>query len=209
VVDIIVKVLTPADTYDLLSLDELKTGLGIQLTDTTQDAQLQQLITTYSDVIATTCNRVFAKETVQETVRELQPDRYFLTHYPLSDETDVESVETPRGTVVDPSTYEIELGSGKVELVTSGQSEPIVFTYTGGYALPDEAPPALKQACILAIRQERMLANWFNYGGIRALTHKESRVVYYDPMMMLKSLGMGGVATVNNNLLMHYVRIQV
>jgi hypothetical protein len=148
---------------------------------------------------------------VQETVRELQPNHYFLTHYPIAIETDVTSVETPRGSVVDPSTYEIELPSGKVELISSGQSEPIVFKYTGGYLLPDEAPPALKQAAIMAIRQERMIARWFNVGGVRALTHKESRVVYYDPMQMLgKQLGlMGGIATATNNLLMHYVRIQI
>jgi len=38
--DIWVKVLTPADSYALLSLDELKTILNVPLTDTSEDLQL-------------------------------------------------------------------------------------------------------------------------------------------------------------------------
>ena len=211
-VDIIVKTLIPATNFDLLTLDELKNALGIPLDNTSEDVTLAQYITTFSDVIAVKCNRVFAKETVQETIRELQPNRYFLTHYPLDIETDVISVETPRGDPVDPSTYEIELASGKVEFVTSGQGEPIVIQYTGGYVLPDEAPPSLKQAAIMAIRTDRMIAKWLNIGGVRMMSHKESRVVYYDPMAMLGRLGgsnlLGG-STATDNLLMHFVRIQV
>ena len=67
--DTTVKVITPADSYALLTLDELKLAFGIPLTDTTRDAQLQAMIDGYSDVIATLCNRTFAKETVEETWR--------------------------------------------------------------------------------------------------------------------------------------------
>jgi hypothetical protein len=211
VVDIIVKVLDPATNKDLLTLDEAKTMLGITTSTPALDAELQAQITVFSDVIATTCNRTFAKETVRETIRELQPNRYFLTHYPIEDETDITSVQTPRGSTVDPSTYEIELASGKVELITSGQSEPIVIEYTGGYDLPDEAPPALKQCCLMAIREERMLSLRSDTAGIRAMTHKESRVVFYDPLAILNRPGgaFGTMLGAANNLLMHYVRIQV
>ena len=37
------------------------------------------------------------------------------------------------------------------------QSEPIVVTYTGGYTLPDKAPPALKQATEIMVLEGRAL----------------------------------------------------
>ena len=67
--DVTVKVLEPAESYALLTLDELKVALGIAPADTSQDAQLQLMIDQYSDVIATMCKRVFAKEKVTETWR--------------------------------------------------------------------------------------------------------------------------------------------
>ena len=66
--DVWVKVLTPADSYALLTLDEIKAILNLPLTDTAEDAQLQMWIDQYSDVIATMCNRVFAYEAVEENL---------------------------------------------------------------------------------------------------------------------------------------------
>ena len=65
--------LQPADSYALLTLDELKVILNLPLTDTSEDAQLQMWIDQYSDVVATMCNRVFAYETVEETWRSDLP----------------------------------------------------------------------------------------------------------------------------------------
>jgi len=209
--DIIIKILEPADTFDLLSLDELKHMLGISDTDATQDQTLQELITRYSDVISTLCNRVFAKEKVRETWRCLGSRRVFLSHWPAA-ESDIESVECPRGTVMDPSTYEFEEKSGKLELFAS-RSEPIVVTYTGGYDLPDEAPPALKQACELLVREEQAYVRAIGMSGIRSLTHKESRVQFYDTAATGANASKGGMSVIlsptANALLMHYVRLQV
>src|SRR4249919_1220537 len=98
--DITVKVLTPADSYALLTLDELKVAFGIDPADITHDAQLQMLIDQYSDVIAVMCNRVFARETVEETWRGDPPPyentRVFLTHYPVAD-GDITSVNGAGG----------------------------------------------------------------------------------------------------------------
>ena len=97
--DIWIKVLQPADSYALLTLDELKIILNLAPTDTSEDAQLNMWIDQYSDVVATMCNRVFAYETVEETWRgDLPPfdgPRLFLTHYPVADD-DITSVESPR-----------------------------------------------------------------------------------------------------------------
>ena len=60
-----------------------------------------------------------------------------------------------RGSCIDPAAYEIETASGKLTLLGSlggTAGDPIVVTYTGGYELPDEAPPALKAALQLMVQ---------------------------------------------------------
>jgi hypothetical protein len=178
--DIWVKVITPADSYDLLTLDELKTLIGLPTSDTSEDAQLEMWITHYSDVIATMCNRVFGKEKVEETWRgDTMPfdcPRLFLTHYPV-DDTDIEAVESPRGSLLAPTAYEIENRSGKMR-IDGVWSEPVTVTYTGGYALPDEAPPALKQATGLLIQSAREAKTQAAVAGIKSISHRESRVQF-------------------------------
>jgi len=205
--DIIIKILTPATQFDLLTLQEAKLALGI--TDNLSDAQLQQSITVYSDVVSELTNRVFAKERVRETWRCLGSRRLFLSHWPIV-ETDIEKVECPRGTLMDPATYEIEERSGKIELF-GPQPEPIEITYTGGVTLPDKAPPALKQATLLLIREDRATAQRQATSGIRSLSHKEARVMFFDPAQQLRAQGGGGNQTMNavSALLSHYTRLEV
>ena len=224
--DIIIKVLEPATEFGLLTLEEAKIMLGIDAADTTGDAQLQMLIDQNSAVIATMCNRTFAKEKVRETWRCLgepcdcidgvSSRRVFLSHWPVKEE-DIESVESPRGTALTAYDYEIEERSGKITLYSS-TSEPIVITYTGGYDLPDEAPDDLKQAAGMLIRQYRTEAAQAatTGSGIKLLAHKESRIMYFSPKDMAggttTSSGGGGSSAVNNsvnNLLAHYRRIEV
>ena len=106
-VDITVKVLEPADSYDPATLDEIKfMMLGIAPSNTAEDELLEMWITQYSDVIATRCHRVFAKEKVIETWRgdtkpfDTDNGRLFLTHYPVAD-ADIESITAPDGTTID------------------------------------------------------------------------------------------------------------
>jgi hypothetical protein len=208
--DIIIKILTPADSFDLLSLDELKAAMGIPTTDTSQDAQLSSLITRYSDVISTLCHRVFAKEEVRETWRCMGSRRVFLSHWPAL-ETDIASVESPRGSILDPSTYEFEERSGKLELFET-RSEPIVVTYTGGYDLPEDAPPALKQALELLIREEQSYVSRLGISGVRSISHKEARVMFYDPFSGSHGQKGGMALAVSggmNSLLNAYMRYEV
>jgi hypothetical protein len=207
--DIITKILTPAPTYDLLTLDEIKSAVGVPPTDTSQDAQLAEDITRYSDIVATLCNRVFAKEEVRETWRCLGSRRVFLSHYPAL-ETDIASVESPRGSVLDPSAYEFEEKSGKLELFAT-RSEPIVITYTGGYDLPDEAPPALKQVCEIMLLEGRALRRSFGTSGIRSISHRDSRIMFFDPLVSgAKAASQFGYSINSiNSLLSSYIRIEV
>jgi hypothetical protein len=214
-VDVWVKVLQPADSYALLTLDELKAILKIPPTNTSEDAQLQVYIDQYSDVIATMCQRVFAYETVAETWRgDLPPfdaPRLFLTHYPIVD-ADIVSVESPRGTVLDPASYEVENASGKLR-IEGAWSEPITVTYSGGYQLPDAAPPAIKAAAGLLIQAARLQARMAATNGVRSVMHDNTRVQYFDPVQIFGKDGLAGplqtATNTVNALLNAYTRFYV
>ena len=202
--DVTVKILTPADSFALMTLDELKTMLGITSSSTANDEQLEMLIDANSSVISTLCNRVFAKEEVRETWRCLGSRRVYLTHWPVK-EADIESVTTNGTERVD---YELEEGSGKLSIFTDRQ-EPIVVHYTGGYLLPDEAPDALKQACSLMVVTSKAEAAAASLTGVRMIAHKEARVMFHTPTS--GSGGGGGSATgvsskTVEGLLGHYIR---
>jgi hypothetical protein len=208
--DIWVKVLQPADSYALLTLDELKTILNIPPANTAEDAQLQLWIDQYSDVVATMCNRVFAYEQVAETWRgdspPLDTPRLFLSHYPVAD-ADITAVESPIGSVLDPASYEVENASGKIR-IQGAWSEPVTVTYSGGYQLPDAAPPALKQATILLIQAARMQARMG--AGIRLVSHGDTRVQYFDPVQMFGQKGLASPLLDSvNSLLTAYMRFPV
>jgi len=202
--DIIVKVLDPADSYDLASLDEIKTLLGLPAADTSEDELLGMWITYYSDVIATLCNRVFAKEKVIESWRgdtkpfDTDNGRVFLTHYPVVD-TDIESITAPDGTTIDAG-YELENASGKLQFFDATWSEPIRITYTGGYDLPDEAPPALKQALALLVQNARIWQSRALTSGVRSISHQESRVQFFDINQAVAKMGGAGPLAMANEM---------
>ncbi len=208
--DVVVKIITPAESFALLTRDELKIGLGIAPGDTTQDSLLDQLIDRYSDTVAEICNRVFAKETVQETWRWLDGRRLFLSHWPVK-QADLVSVESPRGSILPASDYELEERSGKISLYGS-RAEPIVVTYTGGFILPAEAPPALKQAAELLIRADRAEKQRQDTAGMRQLSHKGARIMFFDPNQQSRTTATAQVGVASqavHALLMNYVRLEV
>ena len=51
--------------------------------------------------------------------------------------------------------------AGKLQFFDATWSEPIRVTYTGGYDLPEDAPPALKQALALIVNSARIWATEF------------------------------------------------
>jgi hypothetical protein len=231
-----ITVLTRATQLDLLTLDECKLLMGLSLTDTSGDAQLELFTDINSATIARLCNRMFAREQVIEEWRELgsqlnypgyyftdppigyysgisrsDAHRLFLSHWPVHP-GDIESVESPQGTVLDPSTYEVEEDSGKLEYWGGALHEPVIVTYWGGYNLPDETPPPLKQACALLNVQSKLLASLGMLAGVRLLSHKSARVAFYDPLKILEA-AMGGKGSPTSmavmNLLNHYIRLEV
>lgn len=214
-VDVTVKVLQPATSIDLLTLAEAKLLLGMSSSDTSKDELLTMQISIYSATVAEMCNRVFAKEKVEETWRELCNGRCFLTHWPAK-ETDIESVVSA-GIGYAVGDYELEEQSGKLSNVVryAPESSPwpqsVIVTYTGGFDLPDEAPLPLKQATVLLIREEAIRMRQAETAGIRQIMHKGSRVMFFDPNAVLvktagqKSQGLQAI----ENLLKQYTRFWV
>jgi hypothetical protein len=218
----LLNVITPADSQALLSLAAMKIKLLIPPTDTTKDALLTELITNMSAVVARVCNRVFGYEKVEETFYQLNDQgnppstmRLYLSRWPVK-KADIESIAHSvdgSGTSDDllpdaDATWFLEELTGT--LYRRPDQGPWVDTidvvYSGGYALPDDAPPDLTFAAEAAIREQYYLAlrnpNTF---GVRQLAHKESRISYYPPNMFLTS-GNPQTWQTLQAVLVHYTR---
>jgi hypothetical protein len=200
-----IKVLTPATSFAILTLAEVKTMLNLG-TDTTHDAQLQQMIDWYSAYVSQIANRCFAREKVRETWRDLQDRRVFTSHYPVL-EGDIESVEAPSGTL-NSVDYELEEASGKLSLFGSWAA-PVVVTYTGGYLLPDEAPDDLKDATFLLVKNGYYTGLRGATTGIRSISHKDQRVMFFDPNTQGGNMGSTEAIKAVHALLYHYSRLEV
>lgn len=206
--DVILKILEPADDGDFLSLREAKLLLGLNGGDPALDEALKLQISIASATIMRLCNRMFARQRLTETWRGLSEPRLFLTHFPVF-EDDIETVEVGGGTLA-ADRYELEEESGKL-LGLDRFGEPVRVTSSGGYELPDDAPPPLKQATLLLIVQARSAATRESIEGIRMISHKDSRVMFFDPgQQQAKATAAGGLGSgvkQVDDLLMHYVRL--
>jgi hypothetical protein len=176
--DVSVKILTPADSFALMTLAELKTALGAPTGTPATDDQWTWIIEANSATISEWCNRVFAKEEVEETWRCLGSRRVYLSHWPVLAE-DIVSVTTNGEDRID---YELEEASGKLSIFTA-RNEPIIVHYTGGYKLPDDAPLALKQALTLMAASWKAQLAMVQVTGVRMISHKESRVMFHTPTL--------------------------
>jgi hypothetical protein len=211
--DITIDVLEPATSMEsrsFLSLKEAKLLLGLDEAAGPHDELLTMQIAISSDTIMRCCNRMMAKQKVSESWRRIGNGRLFLTHYPVKID-DIESVTAGRDERDD---WELEQHSGKLSHYLGWWFEPVTVVYSGGFALPDEAPLPLKQACLLLLRHARQEATREAIEGIRMIGHKESRVMFFDPSAQQKAtVGAGGtmgtgVQTVDQ-ILAHYMRIWV
>jgi hypothetical protein len=200
-------VVPPATPYDLLTLEEAKTFLGIS--DTSRDAQIQMWITMSSMMAAEMTDRVFAKERGRETWFCMASPSLYLTHSPVKP-ADIESI-TEDGVGVASTEYVVEESAGHLYKAT-GWTTPIEIVYTGGYLCPEEVPADLKYATAVLIQEQRSQQQQSAVAGIRMLSHKSARVMYHDPNRLQSRSGTtGGSAAqqVVRTMLTNYVRLWV
>jgi hypothetical protein len=196
----------PTSPYDLMTLAEAKTFLGI--TDSGRDAQIQMWLTMASMSVAEMAGRVFAKERGRETWFCMGSPSLYLTHLPVK-AADIESV-TEDGVPTASTDYIVEESVGHL-YKTTGWTVPIEIVYTGGYLCPQEVPADMKYMAALLLQEQRSTAQQAAVAGIRQLRHKSSSVSYHDPNRYASRTGgaTGGTAAQQavRNMLTNYVRI--
>ena len=188
----ILDILGPTDSsVDLISLDDLK--LALRITDDSEDAQLQAMITFQSRIIAEYCDRRFAFAEAIETFtfdrgEEMLPRQgLVLSLYPVAEILDVSNVsnmggdyefDPKSGRLWWPSTHWISIRPG---------TGTVAITYSGGYVLPDEAPARLQAAIIEAVNESRTIGG--RDPSIREVQHGDTRVSYVTPSFASGSSG--------------------
>jgi hypothetical protein len=200
----------PAPDPALITLYEAKVALQIPTSSTDMDELLRFIIIRASDEVQTLCSRVFPKEEVIETFREIGNPitRLPLSRYPVKVD-DIVSIAIDGS----PAEFDVDSASGILTLYGGNfWSESVVATYAGGYAIPQEVPPALRQATLLFAKDYYQTTQRGDQ-SIRQITHKESRIIYFDPATMMKAMnsgGSGGGSAAQNaarNLLQRYTRL--
>jgi uncharacterized phiE125 gp8 family phage protein len=146
-----ITVTVPAGSFDLCTAEQVKAEISIS-----NDALLAQMITQASKAIADYCGVVFARETVQETIRTSAcTEQMVLRRFPISAVASV----TEDGTELAPDDYELD-PSGILLRLRSGDpatwsSSKIVVTYDSGYVLSGEdadVPEPLQRAAIELVK---------------------------------------------------------
>lgn len=148
----------PSSSYDLTSLETVKTVL--QITDGASDSYLDLLITQASAAAASFCNRVFASEKLQDVFRlqrgtnglpsridELQLSRWPVTA--IASVTTLASSNDTAATLVEGTDFETDYDLGQLFRL-GGDGNPCrwdaiktTVVYTAGYKLPGNAGASL------------------------------------------------------------------
>lgn len=164
----------PAD--DLTTVADVLEALN-EDGDSVLNAQLQSWISRYSKVIASWCNRDFAKKFVKQTYYLDQCEwvcSLLLDRYPA---TEVFSV-TVDDDVISATDYAFNPASGVVHSLCGGWTgRKIEVEYNGGYDLPDDAPAPLAQACIEFVKDQKLVQG--RDPTIREISQGDSSVSYW------------------------------
>jgi len=156
----ILTVTSAADSHDLTMLATVKGELGIASSVQGNDGQITAWIHQASGIIASECNRVFARETVSEQFRPNRSmDVLSLTRYPVSSISSINENDE----ALAATDYEVDKESGLLYRMsndnrTCWQYGKIVVVYIGGYDIPVELPQPIERACILLVKQMRSSA---------------------------------------------------
>lgn len=141
------EVITPASSYNLCTLAECKTFLGIS--GTSQDSNIQSHIASASDAISEYLHRVVVSEVVEETFWT-RLETMIVERFPI---VSIASI-TERDTVLTAGTdFVAEVRVGMIYRLINGERRPwqgkTVIRYTGGFAT---VPTSIKEATFLAVK---------------------------------------------------------
>lgn len=148
-------VTTPATSYDLVRLEDVRAALGI--TDRSEDEQLAQWIAQASGAVAKFCNRVLVQETVSETFRLFATQEALITsRFPVWEILSVTEFDT----VLDPADYEFHGASGVLTRLSNDSpvcwsASKIVVQYVAGYEI-DTVPDDIQRATTMLVQQYRL-----------------------------------------------------
>lgn len=214
---------TATANIDLISLANLKLGIGIAADDTSEDTELGVRITRASSLIAEQCNRRLAyadavetfitdsrffrgRHSLQGQLEYIPGDRHPLSLrlYPVAE---IASVEL-NGTAIDETAYDFDADNGLIWLIGGTWSGKTVVTYSGGYA-SDAVPMPLQEAVVAIVRDARWSASTSDSdtGALRQVTDADQTVGYYAPTTTVAGAGVlpAGVA----DIIQQYRRISV
>lgn len=200
---------TKPESIDLISLANMKQLLNLTASDPSKDSQIALIITEISAAMARAVNRVFGYHQVHETFYGVdgEPRLYFSKVWPVKFD-DIDELTENGVDILDSENFILEESTGTLYR-PSGFSGTVDCFYSGGYKLPDEAPPDLSRAANAAISesyytvQRGMLAT-----GVRMLSHKGARIQFQPPPTGGQSGGAISPATWNamQSTLDHYFR---
>jgi Phage gp6-like head-tail connector protein len=170
----ITRVITPAASLALVTVDQAKAALGIDPTDTSQDALLQQQIDQVSAAIDNYCDRTFVRQTYRDQNRFvcnwLGSGKPLMTRQwpiPLGEGAAPMLSVTEDGAVLDPAVWEVEIETGSLyrlddmAAIYAWTGTLIVVDYDAGY---DVVPPDVQGATL-----EWLTARWLALGRDPAL----------------------------------------
>jgi hypothetical protein len=196
----ILNVLKESPTQDLMTIDEAKNALRIPATDTSKDAEITMIISGASMQIAKMANRVFGYEQVHETFYSGfdTHERIYFSRWPIKT-ADLVTL-TIDGTDIVPALgmdWVLEEKTGTLQRTAPGDvwQGTVDAVYSAGYKLPDEVPDDLKRIAGVGIRED-----YYTYlrgaimSGVRMLSHKHARVMFYPPGQIAQPAGAGGIA---------------
>jgi len=142
-----IEIITPAECTDFTTLDAVKTYFNI--TDTAQDAKINQGIKYASDFIRRYTGRTFAEQTIIETIRGYGTNYLTLSLYPITNIaailqegeviTDFEISDPGAGLIYRRVGWDWSAASfGGISADPVPNSEDYIFSvqYTGGYCMP-------------------------------------------------------------------------
>jgi hypothetical protein len=141
---LISRVIVPAASAGLISLDDAKSALGIPSTDTSKDAAVQANVDAISAAIVNYCDREFVVQTYRDTFRQLvgafgEPLRSRQWPIPATGGAPTLYTVTVDGVVIDPAAYDLDLSNGRAFLLESGWAgTAVLLDYVAGY---DPIPP--------------------------------------------------------------------